>query len=127
MTTGADLVSFPLPGGMPLWKSRGFRMPEPGEACALYVARQDDASKGAKIAYGNVTNDVGDHWGHTCPSVVGDCGAGIWAVKDGKLLGFHQRGAGSDKINGFVPASKQWADLCANSVRVPKRVEHLNV
>jgi hypothetical protein len=121
-TTGADLVSVPMPKTMPIFKSNGYRQPEPGEACVMFVSRQKDA--GTKVAYGNVTNDIGDHWGHTCPSVIGDCGSGIWALRDGKLIGFHQLGSGSDKINGFIAVSPQWAELCQGTV--PKRVAHLN-
>jgi len=125
MTTGADLASCELPKTITRPVKNGWREPIPGEICVVLIARQiGDKGEGFHIAYGNVTSRVGEYFGHTAPTVKGDCGSGVWALSDGKLLGWHQLGSGSDKVNGFIPVNAQWAELCTNTI--PSKVKHLN-
>jgi len=125
MTTGADLASCELPKTITRPQKNGWREPIPGEICIVLIARQmGDKGEGFHIAYGNVTSRVGEYFGHTAPTVKGDCGSGVWALSDGKLLGWHQLGSGSDKVNGFIPVNAQWAELCTNTI--PSKVKHLN-
>jgi len=124
-----DLCAVPLPKGMVQERANGWRPPIPGEACVLTVAFKHPKFGqknlgGVYVSQGNVTKDYSSHWGHTCPSEEGDCGAGIWALSDGKLIGFHELGSGNDKENGFIPVSANWAELCQGTV--PTRVAHLN-
>jgi len=63
------------------------------------------------VSQGRCTVSSGGAVTYTASSQEGDCGGGVWAVKDNSvhLVGFHIFGAPSG--NGFVPISKNLMDI----------------
>jgi len=71
------------------------RTPQPGESI-LILSRLP----GMETSVGHITNESGMvPRGHTAPSKLGFCGAGLWSSNT-ELLGFHASGG---PVNGFVP------------------------
>ncbi len=90
-----DVLQFPIPKGLESVPMLKLRVPVIGEDICLATVYPK---------YLLSTGKVAKFEQHTCPSVDGNCGAGLISLRDGQCVGLHESRIAT--TNGFI----QWSD-----------------